>query len=199
MRLYADHPARRARQVAGDLLVLGWLVLCAGAGAAVHGAVAALAAPLRRVARVGGQIEDSMTDAGSTASDVPIVGDGLGRPLIEVAAAGERLREAGLDAAGLVEMLATVVGVLVALLPALIVLLPWLVRRLRFARRAGEVRRLASDPAGLDLLALRALVGQPPARLAAVGPDPVAAWRAGDAAVRRRLAELELARWGLRP
>ncbi|TRW47319.1 hypothetical protein [Georgenia yuyongxinii] len=199
MRLYADLPARRVRQVTGDVLVLVWLGLCVAAGAAVHGAIAVVAGPFRQVAEVGGGIEANMTSAGATAGGVPLVGDRLAAPFDGVAAAGERLQRAGLDGAGLVETLAVVVGVLLATLPALVVLVPWLVARLRFARHAGEVRRLAADPAGLDLLALRALAHRPPSLLAAAAAAPVRAWRDGDPAATRRLAGLELARWGVAP
>lgn len=199
MRLYADHPVRRARQLLADLLALGWLVLAVALGRAVHAALSAAAEPLRRVADVGRELDRSMSSAAGTAADVPIVGERLGRPLRDAAAAGQRLSDAGLDGVALIETLAVVVGVLVALLPALLVLVPWLVLRLRYARGAGEARRLADDPAGRDLLALRALVTQSPARLLGAGADPVAAWRAADPETSRRLAALELARWGLRP
>ncbi|MFD1505686.1 hypothetical protein FE374_01185 [Georgenia yuyongxinii] len=199
MRLYADLPARRVRQVTGDVLVLVWLGLCVAAGAAVRGAIAVVAGPLRQVAEVGGGIEANMTSASATAGGVPLVGDRLAGPFDGVAVAGERLQRAGLDGAGLVETLAVVVGVLLTTLPALVVLVPWLVARLRFVRRADEVRRLAADPAGLDLLALRALAHRPPAMLAATAGAPARAWRDGDPKATRRLAGLELARWGVAP
>jgi hypothetical protein len=51
--------------------------------------------------------------------------------------------------------------------------------------------------ADLDLFALRAMASQPMHVLAAISPDPVAAWRSGDRAVITRLAEVELHRSGL--
>jgi len=51
---------------------------------------------------------------------------------------------------------------------------------------------------GADLLALRALANQPLRRLAKIDPDPVAAWRRGDATAVDALARLELGRLGLR-
>ena len=51
----------------------------------------------------------------------------------------------------------------------------------------------------LDLFALRALATQPVHVLARVADDPAGAWRAGDAEVVSRLADLELRAVGLRP
>lgn len=197
MRLYADLPARRFRQIVADVLALGWVVVCVAVGRAVHGALAGLAEPLRRVADVGEGIDTSMSEAAGRTGDLPLLGERVSAPFRDAAAAGQRLSDAGVEAAGLVEALAVVVAVLIAALPALAVLVPWLVQRLRFARGAGETRRLASSSAGRDLLALRALVTRPPAELAAVAPDAVAAWRAGDPEVARRLAALQLARSGI--
>lgn len=199
MSLYADLPGLRIRQVAGDVLVLAWVALCVLIGRSVHDVLAAAAVPLRRVAEVGTAIEDGMDDAGRGAGEVPLVGDRLRLPFEQVATSGGQLRRAGSDAAALVDSTAMLVGVLVALLPALFVLVPWVAVRLRYARRAGSVRRLARQAGGTDLLALRALVGQPHARLTSVSPQPVKAWRAADPVVVAQLAELELARWGVQP
>jgi hypothetical protein len=51
---------------------------------------------------------------------------------------------------------------------------------------------------GPDLLALRALVNGSRKDLAAIDRHPVAAWRSGETAVVRRLAELELREAGVR-
>jgi hypothetical protein len=56
-----------------------------------------------------------------------------------------------------------------------------------------------SEPAGQDLLALRALAGRPLNELAKLGPDIAQSWRNGDAEAVRVLAALELKDLGLRP
>ena len=52
--------------------------------------------------------------------------------------------------------------------------------RLRYARRAAGIRELAAAPAGVELLALRALTNQPLHALTRVSDDPVQAWREGE-------------------
>jgi hypothetical protein len=197
MKLYADLPVRRARQVAGDVLVAAWVVVCVLLGRSVHDLLASAAEPLRRAAQVGLSIEDGMGDAGRGVGEVPLLGEQLSRPFEEVAAAGGRLSDAGTDGADRIEVLAVMVGVLLALLLVVLVLLPWLTLRLRYAARAGAVRRLRDVPGGADLLALRALAHRPPRALAAVGPSPATAWRAGDPRTTAALAALELGSWGV--
>jgi hypothetical protein len=199
MKFYADLPSRRARQVAGDVLVAAWLVLCTVLALSVHALVEAGAAPLRRVADVGAAIEDGMGDAGRGAGDVPLLGERLREPFDDVAASGARLQEAGVDGAALVETLAVLVAVFAAVLLGGAVLLPWLALRVRYAAGAGAVRRLRAQPGGAELLALRALASRPPDLLSAVGPAPAAAWRAGDPVTTARLAAVELGHWGVAP
>nr|BFF13551.1 hypothetical protein GCM10025699_48540 [Microbacterium flavescens] len=84
------------------------------------------------------------------------------------------------------------VGLVVAGLPVVVILLTWLRRRIVFVRRASSVSALLRSPGGDDLLALRALSTLDARELAAVTPNPVAAWRAGDVDTVRRLADLAL-------
>lgn len=199
MTFYADQPVRRSLQVAADVGVLVWSVLWVLLARAVHGAVMAATAPGHRLAEVGSTIESGMTDAGATAAGVPVVGSRLQDPFDRVAATGEQLRQAGDGVVDLVGTLAVLLALLVALVPVLAVVVPWAGLRMHYARRAGGVRRLATSPGGVDLLALRALAHHRPERLSTLGPDPVRSWREGDAAMTGALADLELGRWGLRP
>ena len=66
-------------------------------------------------------------------------------------------------------------------------------------RRAGVASVVRDEPAGRDLLALRALATRPLNQLAALGPDIAQSWRAGDASAVDALAALELNGLGLRP
>jgi hypothetical protein len=59
------------------------------------------------------------------------------------------------------------------------------------------MRELAAAPAGVELLALRALANQPLHALTKVSDDPVAAWRDGEPEATYALAQLELASTGV--
>jgi hypothetical protein len=65
-------------------------------------------------------------------------------------------------------------------------------------RRAGAARTARDQPAGRDLLALRALAGRPLHELGRLGPDIARSWREGDTAAVDALAALELKDLGLR-
>ena len=93
---------------------------------------------------------------------------------------------------------AWLVSLLAAGTPILLVVLLWLVLRWAWIQRARSLGRELDDPQSQELLALRALVHQRPRELQEVFDDPVAAWRSGDPADLRALADLELAEVGLR-
>ncbi|GAA1897036.1 hypothetical protein [Lapillicoccus jejuensis] len=197
MRLYADLPARRTRQVVADVLVLAWVVAFALAGRAVHDTVLRLQGPADRLTSAGSSFGSSMQGAAEQLGRLPGVGDALRRPFDSAAGSGAELTRAGQDLADAAGHLALVLGLVVALVPVSIVVLPWLLLRLRWVHRAAAVGRVAAGD--LDLVALRALAHQPVRRLAALGPAPARAWREGDPVAVRRLAELELTSLGLRP
>ena len=90
-------------------------------------------------------------------------------------------------------------GLLTVAVPLALVLFLWLPRRLRWMRRAGVAGKVRNQPAGRDLLALRALATRPLDQLAKLGPDIAQSWRNGDASAVDALAALELKDLGLRP
>jgi hypothetical protein len=105
---------------------------------------------------------------------------------------------AGTAAQDAVGTLAFVLATVLVVLPVAWLALRWLPWRLAYAREAGAAARLTRGTPDLELLAARALATAPLPRLAAL-PDGIgAAWRAGDPAAVRALAELELRRLGLR-
>lgn len=199
MKLYADAPARRARQLVADLLVLLWVLAWVQVGRAVHDTTMALAAPGRRLDDAGTGMAGNLDDAGGRLGDVPLVGDEVAAPFERAAEASRGVASAGREMVAVVEDLALWLGVVTALVPVLLVLLVHLPLRWRFARRATAGARLAGSGRDLDLFALRALATQPLHVLARVADDPAGAWRAGDPAVVARLADLELRAAGLRP
>jgi hypothetical protein len=198
MQLYAQHPVLRARQLAGDLGMLAWVVLWVLVARTVHGAVLVLAEPGRAVEALGDSVAGNMNSAAGVAEDVPVVGDDLAAPFDALADASGSVSGAGQAAQDAVGTLATVLAVVMVALPVAWLLLRWLPRRLDYARDAGAARRLLTGTPDLHLLAARALATAPLPRLAALPAGIGAAWQAGDPTAVRALAALELGRLGLR-
>lgn len=197
MKLYADRPARRNRQLTADLLWLLAVLASALAGWAVHGAIADAVAPARRFSTGSADLAERLRTAGDTVSRTPLIGDDLTGVLDRSADSASSLAGATDAQIDSVLHVATVIGVLTALVPVLFVTAIRLAQRIRWSRAAGEARRLAGTPAGERVLALRALTSTAPDRLFAVHADPAAAWQGQDPTAVRGLADLELARLGV--
>lgn len=198
MRWYADAPARRSRQVTADLLVLGWVVAWVLVGRWVFGLVMTLAAPADPLRSAGTGLESRMTEVAGRVIEIPLVGDQLDAPFTGAAGVGTDLVSAGDRLESGVRTVAWLVSLLSAGTPILLVLLVWAALRVAWVRRARALGREVADPHSQQLLALRALVHQDPGRLQSLHPDPVGAWRSGDPEAVRALADLELAKVGLR-
>jgi hypothetical protein len=198
MKLYADGRVRRTRQLLGDATLALWVLLWLWLANVVHDATLSLAAPGRQIAAAGGGLADQLREAGTAVGDVPLVGDGARAPLDGAGDAADEMAAAGSASVQAVEQLATWLALTVALLPVLLAVAMYLPRRWRFVQEATAAQRYVDGPGDLDLFALRAMASQPMRRLAAISDDPVAAWRAGDPAVVRALASLELDEAGLR-
>jgi hypothetical protein len=130
---------------------------------------------------------------------VPLVGDELTAPFTRAAEAARSLAEAGRDQQEIVGNLALVLALLLVAVPLALVLFLWLPARVKWIRRAGVAKSVRDQPAGRDLLALRALASQPLNRLTRLGPDIAQSWRNGDESAVDALAALELKDLGLRP
>ena len=198
MRLYADQPGTRGRQVVTDLLVLAWIALWIVIARWVHDLVSTLAAPGRTMASAGASLHEGLASAGEQISEVPLVGDELRAPFDAAGDAADTLRGAGESLQEGVARAALLTSVAVALWPILVVLVWWLWSRVRFARRAAAADHLLADGAGIELFALRALAHRPLRQLARVSPDPAGALRSQDPVVLRALAGLELRSLGVR-
>lgn len=198
MLLYSDLPARRTRQVVGDVLLVAWVVLWVWVSRRTHDATLALATPGRKIDAAGTSMAERLRDAGSTVGDIPLVGDGASRPFDGAGGAADQLAAAGRSQVAAVDSLAFWLALAVALIPILLVAAFYVPGRIRFARRAAAGRRFLDSRADLDLFALRAMAHQPLHVLATISDDPAGAWRERDPAVVRRLAALELRSVGLR-
>ncbi|MFJ3516875.1 hypothetical protein [Streptomyces sp. NPDC090131] len=201
MRLYAQTPARRNRQVLADLIAVFLVGAAVWFALAVHDAIMLLAEPGRRVESSGDSLANELENAGDAASNVPFVGDLLKKPLHSAADASTGFADAGQSLQDAVSQMANLTALALIVLPVTVVLLLWLPARLRWIRRSITLRRLCDAPGGADLLALRALTG--PVRDLAALPTPPGgladAWRRGDEQVIGALSAVALKRAGLRP
>ncbi|MGW7457327.1 hypothetical protein [Streptomyces sp. NPDC054797] len=201
MRFYAQTPARRNRQVLGDLLAAALTAAAVWFALAAHEVIMLLAEPGRKVESSGDSLASELDNAGDAASKVPLVGDLLKKPLQSAADAGTGFADAGQSLQHGVSQVAALTATALIVIPVLFVLLLWLPPRLRWIRRSATVRRLAEAPGGADLLALRALNGS--LRDLAALPAPPGgladAWRRGDQRVIADLCEVALKQAGLRP
>jgi hypothetical protein len=198
MGIYARRPWRFVGQLSADVFVLLWVVAWALLGRLVHGTILGVAQPARETATAAGKLSTQVAEAAEQAGRLPGVGRQLRQPLDAAAGPLSDVIAAANDQVVGVERLADLMGWLVFLIPVTIVLALWLPRRIAFFVRARAAQRYIDSSADLDLFALRAMVSQPMHVLAQISPDPVAAWRARDATVIHKLAEVELRRSGLR-
>ena len=128
------------------------------------------------------------------------MGGALAKPFQAMSGASRALAREAQAYQDAVAHLALFTGLLVAAVPVLLLLVIWLPKRVGWVVEASAAQRLVrGGPASADLLAVRALARQPLRRLAGLGPEIVAGWKAGDPAATQALARLELDELGLRP
>jgi hypothetical protein len=198
MQLYSAYGLSRARQIASDLFAVAVVAGSWMLGSAAAGAINTLAAFGRGIEDAGAGFQGTMSDAAARLAGIPFIGERASAPFGEASDAGAFLVNAGREQQALVAQTAFLAGLIVALVPLAFLVRYWLLRRVAFVRRAAAMRLLAEAPGGVELLALRALACQKPTSVLAADPDPVAAWRAGEPAVLRRLANLALREAGVR-
>ncbi|CAM3325598.1 hypothetical protein H7J08_06625 [Mycobacterium frederiksbergense] len=189
---YATRPGRLLAQLVSDITVLIWTVIWVMVGSAVYTAVATIAEVGRQVQDGADGVAGNLNTAGDSADDFPLIGDALAGPLRAASDAAGEIAGAGQSLDSTATWLAWVLALAVAATPILAVAMPWLFLRLRFFRRKLTVLTLASTHAGQELLAMRALANRPLAKLTAIDPDPIGAWRRDDRPAIRGLALLEI-------
>ncbi|GGM56755.1 hypothetical protein GCM10011608_47000 [Micromonospora sonchi] len=199
VKIYADRFPNAFRQFLTDLLVVVWVYASIRGALWLHDLVQKLAVPGQKLEGAGGGLADNLAEAGGKVGRVPLVGDELTAPFERAADAARSLAEAGRDQQELVDRLALALAVGLLIVPLGLVLFGWLPLRVRWMCRAGSAAALAAAPVGRDLLALRALAGQPLRRLTRISPDVAEAWRQGDEQTINALAALELHHLGLHP
>lgn len=198
MKLYSDFGPRRTRQIVVDVLALVTIAAWVWLGITVYQLIQNLAAFGVQMEEAGAGFRETMTEVGESLGGVPVIGGGIRVPFDGASGAGAALEAAGQSQQDAVHQLAVGLGIGIAALPILTILLLWLIPRIRFVRKAGRAKALAGSSAGIDLLALRALATQKISAISKVDTDAMAAWRRGDEAVMRGLAQLELKSSGVR-
>ncbi|MFM7212078.1 MAG: hypothetical protein ACKOYQ_08780 [Actinomycetota bacterium] len=199
MTWYSEIPARRTRQIAGDIWLVAWSALWIWAALRVYDLVMNLAAPGLAVADGATDLAGRFTSAGDAVGGVPFIGDALQSPFDGMAGASESIAAAGQTAADAVGMLARFLAIALAVLGIASWAMLWVPIRVAFIRRATAAKRFLDSTEDLDLFALRAMARQPLHLLAKISDDPAGAWRRGDQRVIGELAALELRSEGLRP
>jgi hypothetical protein len=196
--MYADRLPTAIRQLLTDIFIVIWVYAWIRAGLWVNDMVLKLGVPGQKLETAGSGIADNLADAGGKVGRVPLVGDQLTKPFTGAAEAARSLADAGRQQQEIVGNVALVMALVVVALPLALVLFLWLPLRLRWMRRAGVASAVRDEPAGRDLLALRALASRPLNELTKLGPDIAQSWRNGDASAVDALAALELRDLGLR-
>ncbi len=199
MKMYADSPGRRVRQIVTDLLFVMWCGAFVLIGFAVHSMIMDLEDPSTDASRSASGLADSLRDAGDVVGGIPLVGDEGAEPFEKGADAAEKMATAAEDGSQNVANLAVALGLYSGLVPLALIALQYLPRRATFVRNATAGQKYLDAREDLDLFALRALARQPMHVLAQISDDPAGDWRSGDPVLIERLAELELRDCGLTP
>lgn len=195
MKIYADTPRLRTRQIVIDAVFIGWVVLWIRLGVLVSSLVEKLSVPLRAVREPASDFAGALSDVSEAVLRLPVVGDELSKSFGSAADAGRSLAAAGARQGQSVDRLAILLGAMLAALAVAYALgryLPW---RLAWIREASAATRIQIERSDLYLFALRALANRPLQELRRVTPDPAGAFAAGDY---HALAELELEALGLK-
>ena len=199
MTWYSEIPARRTRQIAGDIWLVAWSALWIWAAVRLYDLVMNLAAPGLTVASSATDLAGRFDDAGAAVGQVPLIGDALQSPFDGMGGAAIAIADAGQASADAVGLLARFLAIALAVLGIASWAMLWVPIRVAFIRRATAARRFLDATEDLDLFALRAMARQPLHLLAKISDDPAGAWRRGDQRVIGELAALELKAEGLRP
>lgn len=195
MKIYAETPRKRTRQIIQDAILLGWILMWVLFGSVAHDVVAKLAEPAASVARNSDSLSDSLAEISDQVDGVPVVGGALEEPFSSSSRAAAAVARESREQRELFLTAALWIGLFIAVGPIAVSLLLYLPFRIRWVRQATAADRIRLDADDLYLFALRAVANRPFTELRKATPDPGAALAAGDYAA---LARLELEQLGLK-
>lgn len=196
MVIYDARPVRTAAQVLLDVVVLGGIVVAVLLGRAVSASISALAAIGGRVNEQGSAFEQQLRRTADALGDVPLVGSSVSRPLRDASRTAGDIAAAGSQQQAETLHLAHLLGTSLAVVLVVVLVAVWLRYRGGFIRRASATRRLAQQPDGTELLAVRALTTRD--AVGRLGADVVDRWRQRDPDTVLALADIERRSSGLR-
>ena len=198
MRLYAQLPARRARQLTADLLLAVWAAVAAGTGVAVGIGLWTVGDRAGGLAGRTRSAAGQLSSSGDSLSSVPLVGGQLAGPLHTLAAS---LTALGVNLGGDTTTLHRAgigFGVTTDVLALAVPVLVWASTRGRWVRAVRGLRGPITED-DLEVLATTAVTTAGLRVLHQLPPQTVLAWRAGDPAARRALAAIGSRSLGLHP
>ena len=170
---YSEIPARRARQILGDLWLVAWTALWIWAGIRLHDLVMNLATPALTIAEGAEDLSLSIDEAGAAVAAVPLIGEAMSAPFGGMSDAALGISDAGQATADAVSLLARFLAIALVVVAVMSWAVIWVPMRVIFIRRATAARHFVDANDDLDLLALRAM-----ARQRSVSDN--GAWGAGD-------------------
>jgi hypothetical protein len=194
MKLYAEVPYFRTRQLLLDGAVLLWVYVWVRVGLFMRDLVEKLAGPGRTIEEAGSGLASNLDSISGQVGDVPLVGEALQSPFGAAADASRVLERAGQTHQDVIHSLAFWLGLFLALIPILYMLIKYLPGRLRWIREASAASKLRIDADDLYLFALRAVATRPLYELRRACPDPAECLASKDY---EPLAALELSALGL--
>jgi hypothetical protein len=177
-----------------DLALVVWSALWIWMGIQVAQDIRGLIHTSDTITRVGAAVEETGRALGGLGA-IPLAGDRLAEPARDIAEAGRSAVESGRASRRSVQRTGTLLGLSIALIPTLPIALFYVPRRVSALRQRSRVERLLSEGGRRGLqgcLALRAVINLPVEEL---GDQ---AWEELVRGEHSRLAELELARIGVR-
>jgi hypothetical protein len=196
MKLYAEVPYHRTRQIVLDVTVLLWCIVWVRIGMWINTLFNRLQGPGRAIEDAGSGLAGNFNSISERVGGVPLVGDTLQAPFEAAAGASSVLQQAGQSHQEVIHTLALWLGILFAVIPIGYVLLRYLPSRLRWIREASAASKLRIDAEDLRLFAIRAVATRPLYELRRACSDPAGCLARGEY---EPLAALELGALGLEP
>jgi len=151
MRWYSDFPAQRTRQIIGDAVAAGIVLIGILVAIVMGSLIAGFGEVGHRIAEVGSGFEATMQDFGDALAGIPLIGEPVAQQVSGAAEAGASMAAAGSSIQQAVAVIAVLTGLLIALAPIGLVAVVWLLPRSARARRGARLRALIGADGELDV------------------------------------------------